>query len=163
MKMKTKSRKGLTLIELVIAIATSVIVVLAAGTVIVAGQTSWNETWKSVNLQRDASYAMLRMSQSIKKAISATATADGPVLNIKIKDTTPPYTEHTIIFSYVADTNNLQYQKDGGQSQTIINGKVKNLQFNVVGNNTVTIDLSLKKDDAQAQFKSTVMMRNYGG
>jgi Tfp pilus assembly protein PilW len=153
MKMKTKSRKGLTLIELSIAIATAAIVVLATGIVVFIGQTSWNETWKKVNLQRDASYAMLRMSRSIQAATSAAADANGPVLNID---------NGSIIFSYAADTNDLQCQI-GEQSQTIINGKVEDLQFNVVGNNKVTIDLSLKEDDAQAHFVSTVMMRNYGG
>jgi prepilin-type N-terminal cleavage/methylation domain-containing protein len=160
MKTKTKSRKGFTLIELIVAIVASAIVVLAAGIVIVIGQTSWNQTWKKVNLQRDASYAMLRMSQSIKAATSAAADVNGPVLNIKIKDPNTG-TIKTITFSYVADTNNLQCQI-GGQPQTIINGEVKDLQFNVAGN-TVTIDLSLKEDDAQTHFISTVMMRNYGG
>jgi prepilin-type N-terminal cleavage/methylation domain-containing protein len=153
MKTKTKSQKGFTLIELTVAIVVSAVVVLAAGIVIVIGQTSWNQTWKKVNLQRDASYAMLRMTRSIQAATSATADVNGPVLNIDGGST---------IFSYVADTNNLQCQI-GGQTQTIINGEVKNLQFKVVGNNAVTIDLSLKKDDAQAHFVSTVMMRNYGG
>jgi prepilin-type N-terminal cleavage/methylation domain-containing protein len=157
MKTKTKSRKGFTLIELMVAIVASAIVVLAAGIVIVIGQTSWNQTWKKVNLQRDASYAMLRMSQSIKAATSAGKSPDGRVLYI------PTQSNPNITFSYVADTNNLQCQIVGEQPQTIINGKVTNLQFNVVGNNTVTIDLSLKKDDAQAHFISTVMMRNSGG
>ncbi|MCJ7654545.1 MAG: prepilin-type N-terminal cleavage/methylation domain-containing protein [Dehalococcoidia bacterium] len=157
MKTKTKSRKGFTLIELMVAIVASAIVVLAAGIVIVIGQTSWNQTWKKVNLQRDASYAMLRMSQSIKAATSAGKSPDGRVLYI------PTQSNPNITFSYVADTNNLQCQIVGEQPQTIINGEVKDLQFNVVGNNTVTIDLSLKKDDAQAHFKSTVMMRNCGG
>lgn len=156
MKTKTKSEKGFTLIELMVAIVASAIVVLATGIVIVIGQTSWNQTWKKVNLQRDASYAMLRMSQSIKAATSAEKSPDGRVLYI------PTQSNPNITFSYVADTNNLQCQV-GGQPQTIINGEVKDLQFNVVGNNTVTIDLSLKKDDAQTHFISTVMMRNYGG
>jgi prepilin-type N-terminal cleavage/methylation domain-containing protein len=156
MKTKTKSQKGLTVIELMIAVMAGAIVVLAAGIVIVAGQTSWNQTWKKVNLQRDASYAMLRMSHSIRAATSAEKSPNGRVLYI------PKQSNPSITFSYVADTNNLQCQI-GGQTQTIINGEVKDLQFNVVGNNTVTIDLSLKKDDAQAHFKSTVMMRNYGG
>jgi prepilin-type N-terminal cleavage/methylation domain-containing protein len=156
MKTKTKSRKGFTLIELMVAIVASAIVVLAAGIVIVIGQTSWNQTWKKVNLQRDASYAMLRMSQSIKAATSAGKSPDGRVLYI------PTQSNPNITFSYVADTNNLQCQIVGEQPQTIINGKVKDLQFNVAGN-TVTIDLSLKEDDAQTHFISTVMMRNYGG
>jgi len=156
MKMKTKSRKGFTLAELIVAIVASAVVVLAAGIVIVIGQTSWNQTWKKVNLQRDASYAMLRMTRSIQAATSAEKSPNGRVLYI------PKQSNPNITFSYVADTNNLQCQI-GGQTQTIINGEVKDLQFNVVGNNTVTIDLSLKKDDAQAHFISTVMMRNYGG
>jgi len=152
MKTKTKSQKGFTLIELMTAIATGTIVVLATGIVIVIGQTSWNQTWKKVNLQRDASYAMLRMSQSIKAATSAAADPNGATLNIN---------NGNIIFSYVEDTNDLQCQL-GGQSQTIINGKVEDLQFNVAGNK-VTIDLRLEEDNAQAHFVSTVMMRNYGG
>ncbi len=156
MKTKTKSQKGFTLIELMVAIMVSAVVVLAAGIVIVIGQTSWNQIWKKVNLQRDASYAMLIMTRSIQAAKSAEKSSDGRVLYI------PKQSDPNITFSYVADTNNLQCQI-GGQTQTIINGEVTNLQFNVVGNNTVTIDLSLKEDDAQAHFKSTVMMRNYGG
>jgi prepilin-type N-terminal cleavage/methylation domain-containing protein len=156
MKTKTKSQKGFTLIELMVAIMVSAVVVLAAGIVIVIGQTSWNQIWKKVNLQRDASYAMLIMTRSIQAAKSAEKSSDGRVLYI------PKQSDPNITFSYVADTNNLQCQI-GGQTQTIINGEVTNLQFNVVGNNTVTIDLSLKKDDAQAHFVSTVMMRNYGG
>jgi prepilin-type N-terminal cleavage/methylation domain-containing protein len=157
MKTKTKSQKGFTLIELTVAIVVSAVVVLAAGIVIVIGQTSWNQTWKKVNLQRDASYAMLRMTRSIQAATSAEKSPNGRVLYI------PKQSNPNITFSYVADTNNLQCQIVGEQPQTIINGEVDNLQFNVVGNNTVTIDLSLKKDVAQAHFVSTVMMRNYGG
>jgi len=131
-----------------IAIVTSAIVVLATGIVILFGQTFWNDAWKKVNLQRDASYAMLRMSQSIKEASSAAVDANGTLI-----------VDGNIRFYHATD--NLQCQI-GGQSQTIINGKVENLQFNVAGN-TVTIDLSLKEDDAQTHFISTVMMRNYGG
>ncbi|MGA1980457.1 MAG: prepilin-type N-terminal cleavage/methylation domain-containing protein [Sedimentisphaerales bacterium] len=158
MKTKTKSPKGLTLVELMTAIATGLIVLLAAGSVMLIGQTSWNDAWKKVNLQRDASYAMLRMSQSIKAATSAEKSSNGRVLYI------PKQSNPNITFSYVADTNNLQCQIVGEHLQTIINGEVTNLQFITDPNkHTVKIDLSLKKDDAQAHFVSTVMMRNYGG
>jgi prepilin-type N-terminal cleavage/methylation domain-containing protein len=154
MKTKTKSRKGFTLIELMVAIVASAVVVLATGIVIVIGQTSWNQTWKKVNLQRDASYAMLIMSQSIKAATSAETEDNNTILTLERGE------DPNIIFYYATD--NLQYQIVGGQSQTIINGKVENLQFDVAGN-TVTIDLSLKEDDVQTHFISAVMMRNYGG
>lgn len=158
MKTKTKSQKGLTLVELMTAIVTGAIVILATGTVMLIGQTSWNDAWKKVNLQRDASYAMLRMSQSIKAATSAEKSPNGRVLYI------PKQSAPNITFSYVADTNSLQCQIVGEQPQTIIKGEVTNLQFITDPNkHTVEIDLSLKKDDAQAHFKSTVMIRNSGG
>jgi Tfp pilus assembly protein PilW len=154
MKTKIESRKGFSLIELMVAIATSAIVLLAIAIVIVFGQTSWNDTWTKVNLQRDASYAMLKMSQSIKKATSAVADVNGPVLNLVVDS-------NSIIFSYAQDTNDLQYQI-GEHSETVISGKVKNLQFGVSGN-TVTIDLELEEDNVETRLLSTVMMRNTGG
>jgi type II secretory pathway component PulJ len=154
MKMEIDSRKGFSLIELMVAIATSAIVLLAIAIVIVFGQTSWNDTWTKVNLQRDASYAMLKMSQSIKAATGA-ESPDGRVLYI------PNQTNPSIIFTYAQDTNDLQYQS-GGQTETFINDKVKNLQFNVSGN-TVTIDLELEEDNIETRLVSTVMMRNTGG
>jgi len=157
MKTLAKSRKGFTLIELIIAAAAAAILILAAGIVIVIGQTSWNETWRSVGIQRDASYGMLLMTRSIQAATDANSPSieDGRTLYI------PSQSNPSITFTYVADTNNLQCHA-GGLTQTIINGKVNNLQFGVDRNlHTVTIDLSLQKDGAQAHFKSTVMMRNY--
>lgn len=155
MKMKIESRKGFNLIELMVAIATSAIVLLAIGIVIVFGQTSWNDTWTKVNLQRDASYAMLRMSQSVKAATGAEKSSDGRVLYI------PRQSYPNIIFSYLADTNDLQCQI-GEHTETIIDGKVDNLLFGVSGS-TVTIDLILEEDDVETRLLSTVMMRNTGG
>jgi type II secretory pathway component PulJ len=137
-----------------VAIATSAIVLLAIAIVIVFGQTSWNDTWTKVSLQRDASYAMLKMSQQIKRAASATADVNGPVLTLVVDG-------NSAIFTYDANTKNLQYQS-GEQSETVINDKVENLQFNVSGS-TVTIDLILEEDNVETRLLSTVMMRNTGG
>ncbi len=156
MKTKTKSQKGFTVIELMIAAAAAAILILAAGMIIVTGQTSWNRVWRDVNLQRDASYAMLLMTRSIQSAKSAEKSTNQRILYI------PKQSDPNITFTYAADTNNLQCQA-GGLTQTIISGEVKDLKFDVVGNNKVTIDLRLKKDQSQADFNSTATMRNYGG
>jgi len=154
MKMKPKSRKGLTLIELVIAIVAGVVLVLAAGIILFIGQIFWNQAWKKVNLQRDASYAMLRMSHSIKAGTAAEVLDDGKTVII--------YRSGDYIrFFWVEGTNDLKSQIEG-KPEILINDKVEYVQFNVVGNK-VTIDLELKEDDAQTHFVSTVMMRNYGG
>jgi prepilin-type N-terminal cleavage/methylation domain-containing protein len=153
MKTKTKFRKGFTIVELMVAVMVGTIVVMAAGMVMVMGQTAWNQTWRKVNLQRDASLAMLTMSKYIKSATSATVDPNNKILRINNGST---------IFSYSSSTKKLQCQI-GGQVRTIVDGKVEHLQFGVVGNNSVTIDLRLKENNAETRFISTVMMRNYGG
>ena len=154
MKIKPKSQKGLTLTELVIAIAAGVVLILAAGVILFIGQIFWNQAWKKANLQRDASYAMLRMSHSIKAGTAAEVADDGKTVTI--------YRSGDYIrFFWVEGQRDLKSQIEGNP-EIIISDKVEDLQFNVEGNK-VTIDLELKEDDAQTHFISTVMMRNYGG
>jgi prepilin-type N-terminal cleavage/methylation domain-containing protein len=154
MKTKTKSRKGFTLIELMVAIVAGAIVVLATGIIIVGGQKSWNETWKKVNLQRDASYAMLVMSQSIKKATSA--VADANTRSITITDPAGG----TTIFAWSNGTDMLRRWVGTNPPSTIIDD-VQNLQFKKDDvNDTVTINLRLQEDNVQTYFVSTVMIRN---
>ncbi len=150
MKTEKRSQRGFTLIELIIAIAAGAIVILATGIVVSLGQTSWNTAWRKVNLQRDASYAMLKMNKIIKSA--ATADVNGPVLSIDGGD---------IEFTYDSVDGDLE-STVGGVTETILDGTVDNLVFGVSGS-TVTIDLNLKEDSVEVRFVSTVMMRNSGG
>jgi len=152
--MKTKIQKGFTLVEVLIAIITGLIVLLAAGMVTVTGHRTWNEAWKKVNLQRDASYAMLRISSTIKAGKSAEVVNDGQALKI-YRDA------DWIRFFLVQGTKNLKCQSEG-RPETITNNKMEYLNFNIEGN-TVGVYLKLKEDNLQTHLTSTVMMRNYGG
>ena len=159
--MKTKTQKGFTLVEVMVGTVAGAIVLLAAGTALVAGQTFWNKAWAKANLQRDASYAVLRISRSIRAGNSATVEDDGTALRI--------YTEGGWIrFSAVPDTKGLRldYGNKGSETihsfETILNGNLEDLEFTVEANR-VGIDLKVKKDNLQNDFLSTVMMRNYGG
>ena len=153
--MKTKTQKGFTLVEVMIGIAAGAIVLLAAGTALVAGQTFWSNAWTKANLQRDASYAMLRISRLAKEGISAQLDNDGKLLRI--------YREAGWITFYSPQgTNDLNCQIEGQDPQTIINGNVENITFTLQGK-LLGIDLRLTKDNSQTRFVSTVMMRNYGG
>jgi prepilin-type N-terminal cleavage/methylation domain-containing protein len=164
MKTKIKSRKGFTLVELLVAIAAGLIVVLAAGIVMYLGQISWNDAWKKVNLQRDASYAMLAMSQYIKKAKCAEDVNDGTALKLYLQCQCPPSCDPNVIFSYDADANDLLCVVEGN-TQTILDGEVGDLEFDMDPNypDTVKINLTLKEDNVELEFESTVMMRNAGG
>ncbi len=157
--MKRKGQKGFTLIELIIAMFTSTIVIVAAGSILFYGQKSWNNTCKRVNLQRDASYAMQRMSRSVKAGTSAQVEADGKGLRI-YNDNEGSWRR---FFVQSASQNLMLKTAIVGTNinENILDGKVENLQFNVIGT-TVRIELKLREDNLQTHFVSTVMMRNYG-
>ena len=152
--MKTKRQKGFTLLELMMASVAATIVVVAAGTILFVGHTSWNKAWTKANLQRDASYAMLRMSRLIRAGASAQPDSDGKALTINTE------AGQTRFFT-VAEAEKLTLKAEA-DAVTSMNNKVQDLQFNVEGNK-VTISLTLKEGDVQTHFVSTATMRNYGG
>ena len=146
---------GFTLIEVVIAMAISLIVLLAVGAVLVASHTRWNDAWEKVNLQQDASFVILELSKSIKEAASVTVEGEGK--EIQVYDADGSWVKYT----FDSDTDTFQYQIQDQSAQILIDGYVENLEFNVV-DNRVEIDLTLKKDDEEVHLDSTVQMRNYG-
>ena len=157
--MKRKVQKGFTLIELTIAMLTGAIVILAAGMILFYGQKSWNNTWKRVNLQRDTSYAMQRISRPIKAGSSAQIEGSGEGLRI-YNDKEGSWRR----FFVQPASNNLMLKSEivgGNTTETILDDTVEALQFNVTGT-TVSIELKLREDNLQTHFVSTVMMRNYG-
>lgn len=160
--MKRKGQKGFTLIELIIAMFTSTIVIVAAGSILFYGQKSWNNILQRVNLQRDASYAMQRMSRTVKAGTSARIEGNGT--GIRIYNDVEGVWRRFFVQS-TANNNNLTLKTaivgEGISDETILNGKVEDLQFNLTGT-TVSIELKLRDDNLQTHFVSTVMMRNYG-
>ena len=153
--MKAKSKKGFMLIEVVIAMSISLIVILAVGVVLVANHTRWNNSWAKVNLQQYASYVMLTLSHTIKKAASTTVEDNGR--QIKVYDADGNWVK----FTFQSNAKSLEYQEQGQSTQILIDGYVENLSFEVQ-DNKVGIDLTLKRDDQEVQLDSTVYMRNYG-
>ena len=154
--MKRKRQKGFTLIELIIAMFTSVIVIVAAGMILFFGQKTWNSTWDRTNLQRDASYAMLRMTRDIQAGVSAQVESNGGGLMILKAGDWVRY-----FVASEASKLALKSETEGGSSENIIEDNLEAVQFNVKGN-TVTIDLKLKEDNLKTHFASTVTMRNFG-
>jgi len=154
--MKRKGQKGFTLIELIIAIITGTIVILAAGSILFFANRYWSNAWKKTNLQRDASYAMFRISRAIQAGKSAQLEGDGKGLRI--------FNEGGWMRFFVTPGASMLTLKGdvGGSAGTILENNVEALQFNVEGNK-VTINLKLKQDNIQTHFASTVMMRNYYG
>ncbi len=154
--MKRKKQKGFTLIELLTAMIISGIVIAGAGSFLFHGQRSWNNTWKRVNLQRDASYAMQRMSLPVKAGISAQVEASGKGLKIFNEGGWARF-----FLSPATDKFTLKCEDGETNFLTILDDNVEDLQFNVTGN-LVRIEVKLSEDNLQTHLVSTVMMRNYG-
>lgn len=149
-----RSRNGFTLIELATTIPVTLIVLITIGTVLTASQTSWNTSWRKANLQRDASYAMLRMNHRIKEGTFAETEDDGKAVKI-YKGT------DWIRFFLEQDSKDLKREIEGQEPETILSGSVEDLQFNI-DSNKVKIALTLKKDGLETYLISEVMLRNYG-
>lgn len=151
--MRRKRQKGFTLIELMTGLLAGGIMVLAAGTVLVTSHVAWDNALEKADLQREASYTMLRMTSHIQAATAAEVEGEGTAIRI--------YTEAGWVRFFGNDSYDLKCHVDG-HSEVTINDNTETLGFNVVGN-VVTIALELRKGNFHTGLASTVMMRNYGG
>ena len=158
MKKKKAKKDGLTLVELMAAVATGSFVILASGIILSFGQESWNEECKRAGLQREAAYAMLGMTQQFKAATNA-----------MIDDA-----NFSAILVYNSDGDSIRFGKVAGQTilRKNINGgnniditdKLQNLQFYITpSGKLITTKLTLQVDNVQASSVSSVMLRNFGG
>jgi hypothetical protein len=156
-KAKKTIRSGLTLVELLIAAAVACIVLIAAGIILVYGQKSWNYGLRQAGLQRDASFAMLKMKQSISSGKQAQLDADG--LGVKIVQTSG-----WIRYWYVPGENDLRFQSEGQDVQTLLDGVVDDASFEIDPNTgkMVIVEIQLQKNGSQAHISSQTMMRNFG-
>lgn len=154
--MRGRHRKGLTLVELALVTVIGAIMILATGIVLWSGQILWNKGWSKVKLQRDASYALNRMSRSIRGGSSAELESTGKGIKIIYREA------EWIRFFLDESTNDIKCEVEGREPETVINDNIETLGFSIEGNK-IRIDLKLKKDNLQDYVLSTVMMRNYGG
>jgi len=152
--MKIKKQKGFTLIELATAISVTLIMVVSTATVLTTSQDFWNSSWRKTNLQRDASYAMLKMSRHIKAGTSAETENVGKAIRI-YKDA------GWMRFFLEQESNDLKCELKEQTPETIISGSVEELEFEV-DSNKVRINLVLKEGNLETHFVSEVMIRNYG-
>jgi hypothetical protein len=150
---KLRRAAGLTLIELVVAFSTACVVFFATAIIMVFGQRSLNHGWQQANLQRDASYAQLKIKQSIRGATQATLDEDGNGVKIF-------HAAGWIRFWFVSGPKDLRYQLEGEDERTLLDGVVENATFNVTGSK-VTVNIELQNGDCEALLATTTMMRNY--
>jgi type II secretory pathway pseudopilin PulG len=151
--MKIKSRKGFTLIELIIVAVASIVLILAAGIALSVSNTNHVKEWKRASLQRDAYQVMLMMSRQIKAGISAETENNGKALKIN---------KSTDWIRFEQKSNDLRCELKGQAPETILSGSVEYLKFDVSKPN-VEIELKLRDDDIQIHYCSSAMMQNSEG
>jgi hypothetical protein len=141
---------------MIIALVAACIVLLATAIIMVFGQKSWDRTLRQANLQRDASYAILKIKVLISGAANVHIDADNQGITID------PNADW-VRFWFVLNQKDLEYQFKEGAEETLLDGVVKGVTFNVDPhtNKAVMVDLQLQNGDCEAQLSSTTMMRNY--
>jgi hypothetical protein len=153
MRKKHKIRSGLTLVELVIAFSTAVIVFFAISSIMVFGQRSLNYGLLQANLQRDVALAQLKIKQSIRGAKNAALDDDGNGVKIF-------HAAGWIRFWWLPGSQNLLYQLEDEDQHVLLEGIVEQADFDVDGCK-VTVALETRQGNCRADFITTTTMRNY--
>jgi competence protein ComGC len=153
MRKTIHTRKALTLCEMVIALAAVTIVFFAAAIILVAGQRSWDRTWRQATLQRDASVAMLRMMQTIHGASRAELEDNGNT--VKIYDEAG-WTR----FRYDPGQRDIVCQVEDQQDIILLDNVVEDANF-AVDNSKVSMQICVEKYGCDAQLAHTTVMRNW--
>jgi prepilin-type N-terminal cleavage/methylation domain-containing protein len=139
-------RKGLTLIELMVAVVILSIFVLFVGMILTSSWKFWNSGWEQVEVQRDASYAFSRIERIVRSGDGV--SGGGSSLQV-----TTGATIHT--FQLSGNTLRLII---GGNTEDLASG-VQNVDFSISGD-TVSVTLTLLSGDAGTDFRTTILLRN---
>jgi Tfp pilus assembly protein PilW len=150
-----KNRAGFTVVELMVGLSAALIVFFATAIMMVFGQRSLNRGWEQANLQRDASYAMLKVKQAIRGGVMAQLDGDGNGVKIY-------HAAGWIRFWYVPAHKDLRYQFEGEEERTLLDGVVSSATFAIdpVTSKTVTVGFELQSGGSETQMSSTTLMRN---
>ncbi len=153
MMMNLQGKKGITLIEMMVAIIVLSIFILAVGMILVSSGKFWDSGWTQVKLQSDASYAFARIEKVAREA-SKVSTNPGGGSTLQLIKEVGGITEWTKVFQLNAKTLQLD-------SENIISG-ISNLSFAYqAGSATaIIVNLTLQEDDSQVVFRTTVFLRN---
>lgn len=146
------NKKGFTLIEMIVAIMILSIFILVVGAILTSSWKFWNSGWEQVRLQRDASYAFARIEKVVRDASDADLLAGNKLQLTKESGGSPVWTK-----TFQKSGNILQLD-DGSTTENIISG-VSSISFSDYGD-TVTVNLNLQEETSQADFRTTILLRN---
>jgi len=143
------NKKGFTIVELMVAIIILSIFLLSVGMILTSSVRFWNSGWDQVGVQQDASYAFARIEKIVRSGSSAVVLDGGSGLRVTADGTT--YT-----FQLSGDVLQLVM---GGNTADLVGG-VQSVNFAIPEEGMVSVSLTLINNDAEANFRTTVLLRN---
>jgi prepilin-type N-terminal cleavage/methylation domain-containing protein len=135
---------GFTMVELMVALAASSILAITAGITLVYAHSGWRRNNAAMELQRDATLAMYRLSRAVRAASGNDVTT--PLAGQSAERLTIQTTEFRV------DGDHLLYDPDtgiGGDEVVIVDGRLKT--FTVTNLSTgigVSIVLELQNENS---------------
>ncbi len=136
---------GFTLVELIIALAAASILAITAGITVVYGYSGWRRNNAAVELQRDATLAMYRMSRAIREASAADVTT--PLAGLSAEQLTIQPTE----FRVNVNGDCLLYDPNAGtdgDEVVIVDGRLETFTVTNLATGTgVSITLELQNEN----------------
>lgn len=141
------NKKGLTLVELMVAVIILSIFVLSVGMILTTSWKFWNDGWQQVGVQTDASYAFSRIEKIVRAGSSATVLGGGSALQV--------INGGSSTFQVVGGVLQLV---QGGNTEDVASG-VQSINFSSSGD-TVLVTLTLLNSSASTNFRTTILLRN---
>jgi len=165
--MMLRWKKGVTLVEIIIAMAIGSILLIAAGMIQATSASLWLKGSDKVFLQSESSFILAFLSRPVRDATSADVIDNGQILILSKKDG-----DGNIewIKTFYKEENDLKYQENEQDSKTLIYGIVDSLVFTFPvqdGNNEdisggIGINMVLQRGGESFSLQKTFVMRNVG-
>ena len=149
-KVHQRNAAGFTLIELMVAVALAVVLFFGLASLYMLMNDSWERGSSLVNLQRDGSYAMMKLTTTIR---AGSAAIIAPSTQLTVKDA-----GNTTIGRFYLESGDQSLRDDSGNK--VIPSLVDSLVFTQSGP-TIYVELMLADDkENTAYFTTGASLRN---
>jgi len=160
-------RKGLTIIELMVALAIGTVLILIVGLIHTTTLNFWSRGNDRVFLQEESSFIFTYLEKPIREASGASVENGGKslILTKEILEGNPGWVKR-----FYREGNSLKYKVDEEESKVLISGRLQSIAFTLPAKDTsgedipggVGIEMVLQKGKEEFSFQKTVVMRNLG-
>ena len=160
-------REGVTIVELMVALAIGAILVLIVGLIQTTALNLWSRGNDRVFLQEESSFIFAYLENPIREASGASVEDGGNslVLTKESLEGNPGWVKR-----FYREGNSLKYKVDEEESKVLISGRLQSIAFTLPAKDTsgqdvsggVGIEMVLRKGKEEFSFQKTAVMRNLG-